>query len=101
MSESRIRWLRSVAPYASVAAVLLVGFAIYAVDRGVFVGSEVRIIGNSSENMYLTKRCKYMFIEGMQSSDAVDGISLNLIPFEDESKLDIVKHSGHCRLFAN
>lgn len=60
--------------YAAAAFVLLAA-AIYGLDRGIYVGSEDRLLGHDSNPLgdHVQKVCRHLFITGLSEAAAVDG----------------------------
>jgi hypothetical protein len=88
----------------TIAALVILGFAAFALDRGIYVGSKLYVAGADCcpDLDYLQKRCRYLFITGISEIDAHDGT----IP-APRAKTDIEAFSAaikkpensYCRLF--
>ena len=88
----------------TIAGLLILGFAAYALDRGIYVGSKRYIAGAPCcpDTDSFQKRCRYLFITGISEIDARDGV----VP-APRAKTDIdafnaafeKPENGYCRLF--
>ena len=90
----------------AIAAGLFVAFTAFALDHGVYVGSERYVMGaDCCPNLdYVQKRCRYLFVTGVAELDAKDGQASapGLRDAEDISGLqEALKKpdNGHCHLF--
>ena len=78
----------------------------YALDRGIYVGSERNLMGYGSDSGgnldYIQKRCRYLFVTGVSEIDAHDGKVAAPRARSDQTALeDALKKpdNGYCRLF--
>ena len=82
---------------------LLLG--IYAINRGVYVGSERYVMGAPCcpNTDYIQKRCRYLFITGISEIDAIDGQVGAPNATHDPAalaKAEKMPDNGYCHLFS-
>jgi hypothetical protein len=83
----------------------LIGMAAYALDRGIYIGSERYVMGAECcpDLDYIQKRCRYFFVTGVSEIDAFDGQVPAPRARTDASareKARWLPDNGFCRLFA-
>ena len=78
---------------AIVIAIVLFAIAVYALDRGIYVGSARYVMGYEADfpqdSDFLQKRCRYLFITGISEIDAHEG------------RVAAPHARSYCRLFAH
>lgn len=86
------------------AALVAVAMGAYALDRGIFVGSERYVFGAPCcpDTDSIVKRCRYLFVTGISEIAAVDGeVSAPRVTRDPEAlRVAMQKpENGHCPLF--
>jgi hypothetical protein len=81
------------------------GLAVYALDRGVFVGSSRYVTGADCcpDLDYIQKRCRYLFVTGISEIDAIDGTVDAPNARKDRFAVTAAMNkpeNGYCHLFA-
>jgi hypothetical protein len=90
--------------YLVVALLSVAIFALYGLDRGIYIGSKRYAVGSLHypDGDYIQKRCRYVFVTGIAEIDAHGGqVPAPGIYADDAAFDDALKKpdNGYCRLF--
>lgn len=90
----------------AIGTLIVFAMAAYALDRGIYVGSERYVMGIEPmpSGDFLQKRCRYLFITGISEIDAHEGRVAAPHARTDPAALETAikkPDNGYCRLFAH